>query len=206
MLTWESQAVLLVGTSWGWSCGCSAWDAGMSAVGLKGWAWRPGSGGLFLNGKVQAHLLSSRESNLRVSQSQNPRLCDPLYTLPPSCWHVSGGCLPWVAMLWPTQPSPCLRKLPAGPRRTPDAPAPSLLPQHGKPPALPCWGYPTWKLPPPFPGACGRQHLEPTGTIDMRGPARADCAVAIGRPLGEVVTLRVLDSSLNCSAGMSRAT
>ncbi|XP_033271205.2 A disintegrin and metalloproteinase with thrombospondin motifs 13 isoform X2 [Orcinus orca] len=48
---------------------------------------------------------------------------------------------------------------------------------------------------------CGRQHLEPTGTIDMRGPARADCAVAIGRPLGEVVTLRVLDSSLNCSAG-----
>ncbi|XP_059957503.1 A disintegrin and metalloproteinase with thrombospondin motifs 13 isoform X2 [Mesoplodon densirostris] len=49
--------------------------------------------------------------------------------------------------------------------------------------------------------ACGRQHLEPTGTIDMRGPARADCAVAIGRPLGEVVTVRVLDSSLNCSAG-----
>ncbi|XP_007453197.1 PREDICTED: A disintegrin and metalloproteinase with thrombospondin motifs 13 [Lipotes vexillifer] len=49
--------------------------------------------------------------------------------------------------------------------------------------------------------ACGRQHLEPTGTIDMRGPERADCAVAIGRPLGEVVTLRVLDSSLNCSAG-----
>nr|7B01_A Chain A, Maltodextrin-binding protein,Maltodextrin-binding protein,Maltodextrin-binding protein,ADAMTS13 CUB12,A disintegrin and metalloproteinase with thrombospondin motifs 13,A disintegrin and metalloproteinase with thrombospondin motifs 13,A disintegrin and metalloproteinase with thrombospondin motifs 13 [synthetic construct] len=49
--------------------------------------------------------------------------------------------------------------------------------------------------------ACGRQHLEPTGTIDMRGPGQADCAVAIGRPLGEVVTLRVLESSLNCSAG-----
>ncbi|XP_064346798.1 A disintegrin and metalloproteinase with thrombospondin motifs 13 isoform X7 [Camelus dromedarius] len=49
--------------------------------------------------------------------------------------------------------------------------------------------------------ACGRQHLEPTGTIDMRGPAQADCAVAIGRPLDEVVTLRVLESSLNCSAG-----
>ncbi|XP_039714716.1 A disintegrin and metalloproteinase with thrombospondin motifs 13 isoform X2 [Pteropus medius] len=49
--------------------------------------------------------------------------------------------------------------------------------------------------------ACSRQHLEPTGTIDMRGPGRADCAVAIGRPLGEVVTLQVLESSLNCSAG-----
>ncbi|XP_057355171.1 A disintegrin and metalloproteinase with thrombospondin motifs 13 isoform X4 [Manis pentadactyla] len=49
--------------------------------------------------------------------------------------------------------------------------------------------------------ACGQQHLEPTGTIDMRGPGQADCAVAIGRPLGEVVTLQVLDSSLNCSAG-----
>ncbi|XP_024618127.1 A disintegrin and metalloproteinase with thrombospondin motifs 13 [Neophocaena asiaeorientalis asiaeorientalis] len=60
--------------------------------------------------------------------------------------------------------------------------------------AGPCAGQGT-------PSACGRQHLEPTGTIDMRGPARADCAVAIGRPLGEVVTLRVLNSSLNCSAG-----
>ncbi|XP_023098731.2 A disintegrin and metalloproteinase with thrombospondin motifs 13 isoform X5 [Felis catus] len=49
--------------------------------------------------------------------------------------------------------------------------------------------------------ACGRQHLEPTGTIDMRGPGQADCVVAIGRPLGEVVTVQVLESSLNCSTG-----
>ncbi|KAM6184008.1 A disintegrin and metalloproteinase with thrombospondin motifs 13 [Erethizon dorsatum] len=48
---------------------------------------------------------------------------------------------------------------------------------------------------------CGRQHLEPTGTINMRGSGQADCVVAIGRPLGEVVTLQVLESSLNCSAG-----
>ncbi|XP_070234804.1 A disintegrin and metalloproteinase with thrombospondin motifs 13 [Bos mutus] len=48
---------------------------------------------------------------------------------------------------------------------------------------------------------CGRQHLGPTGIIDMRGTARPDCAVAIGRPLGEVVTLRFLEGSLNCSAG-----
>ncbi|XP_053774917.1 A disintegrin and metalloproteinase with thrombospondin motifs 13 isoform X2 [Desmodus rotundus] len=48
---------------------------------------------------------------------------------------------------------------------------------------------------------CGQQFLEPTGTIDLRGSGQADCAVAIGRPLGEVVTLQVLESSLNCSAG-----
>ncbi|XP_066111896.1 A disintegrin and metalloproteinase with thrombospondin motifs 13 isoform X1 [Saccopteryx bilineata] len=48
---------------------------------------------------------------------------------------------------------------------------------------------------------CGRQHLEPTGAIDLRSPGQADCAVAIGRPLGEVVVLHVLQSSLNCSAG-----
>ncbi|EGW06892.1 A disintegrin and metalloproteinase with thrombospondin motifs 13 [Cricetulus griseus] len=50
-------------------------------------------------------------------------------------------------------------------------------------------------------GACGRQYLEPTGTIDMRGQGQVDCVVAIGRPLGEVVTLQILQSTLECSAG-----
>uniref|UniRef100_A0A2K5E717 ADAM metallopeptidase with thrombospondin type 1 motif 13 n=1 Tax=Aotus nancymaae TaxID=37293 RepID=A0A2K5E717_AOTNA len=81
------------------------------------------------------------------------------------------------------------------------APVPTDLCQHLPKPvtvrgcwAGPCAGQGT-------PSACGRQLLEPTGTIDMRGPGQADCAVAIGRPLREVVTLRVLESSLNCSAG-----
>ncbi|KAG8509453.1 A disintegrin and metalloproteinase with thrombospondin motifs 13 [Galemys pyrenaicus] len=52
---------------------------------------------------------------------------------------------------------------------------------------------------------CGRLHLQSAGTIDLRGPGPADCSVAIGQPLGRVVTLQVLESSLNCSAGKSRA-
>ncbi|XP_021507617.1 A disintegrin and metalloproteinase with thrombospondin motifs 13 isoform X2 [Meriones unguiculatus] len=51
------------------------------------------------------------------------------------------------------------------------------------------------------PGVCGRQYLEPKGTIDMRGQGQVDCVVAIGRPLGEVVTIEVLESSLKCSTG-----
>uniref|UniRef100_A0A8B9R7Q9 A disintegrin and metalloproteinase with thrombospondin motifs 13 n=2 Tax=Anas platyrhynchos TaxID=8839 RepID=A0A8B9R7Q9_ANAPL len=35
----------------------------------------------------------------------------------------------------------------------------------------------------------------------MTGVERSDCTVAIGRPLGEEITLIVLESSLNCSAG-----
>ncbi|XP_044517230.1 A disintegrin and metalloproteinase with thrombospondin motifs 13 [Gracilinanus agilis] len=50
-------------------------------------------------------------------------------------------------------------------------------------------------------GSCGKQYLEPTGTINMTGMPLAKCVVAIGRPLGEVVAFRVLESSLNCSVG-----
>lgn len=38
----------------------------------------------------------------------------------------------------------------------------------------------------------------------MRGQGQVDCVVAIGRPLGEVVTLQILQSTLECSAGTSR--
>lgn len=53
-----------------------------------------------------------------------------------------------------------------------------------------------------LPGLCGQQVLEPSGRLDLRGPGLADCAVSIGRPLGHEVTLHVLESSLNCSAGV----
>ncbi|KAB0394060.1 hypothetical protein E2I00_001764, partial [Balaenoptera physalus] len=133
-------------------------------------------------------------------------------------WHVSA----WVqcsvscgdgiqrrhdACLGPRARLPGRKDSRPGPRKAQQNPEDTSRPSSQSPsparkapgPAL--LGIPHLEAPAPFPGACGRQHLEPTGTIDMRGPARADCAVAIGRPLGEVVTLRVLDSSLNCSAG-----
>uniref|UniRef100_A0A452HFX3 Peptidase M12B domain-containing protein n=1 Tax=Gopherus agassizii TaxID=38772 RepID=A0A452HFX3_9SAUR len=50
-------------------------------------------------------------------------------------------------------------------------------------------------------GVCGRLFLNSTGVINMTGLQVSDCTVSIGRPLGEVVTVQVLESSLNCSAG-----
>ncbi|XP_058015543.1 A disintegrin and metalloproteinase with thrombospondin motifs 13 [Ahaetulla prasina] len=51
------------------------------------------------------------------------------------------------------------------------------------------------------PGICGRQWLGPSGLINMTGVQARICTVAIGRPLGEMITVQVLQSSLNCSAG-----
>ncbi|KAM3825798.1 A disintegrin and metalloproteinase with thrombospondin motifs 13 [Vipera latastei] len=51
------------------------------------------------------------------------------------------------------------------------------------------------------PGICGRQWLSPSGLINMTGVQARICTVAIGRPLGETLTIQVLQSSLNCSAG-----
>ncbi|XP_034968549.2 A disintegrin and metalloproteinase with thrombospondin motifs 13 isoform X2 [Zootoca vivipara] len=50
-------------------------------------------------------------------------------------------------------------------------------------------------------GPCGQLFLNSTGLINMTGVQASDCIVAIGRPLGEVLRVQVLESSLNCSAG-----
>uniref|UniRef100_A0A8C0EWL1 ADAM metallopeptidase with thrombospondin type 1 motif 13 n=1 Tax=Bubo bubo TaxID=30461 RepID=A0A8C0EWL1_BUBBB len=48
---------------------------------------------------------------------------------------------------------------------------------------------------------CGKLFLNATSVINMTGGGSGDCTVAIGRPLGEEITVSVLESSLNCSAG-----
>ncbi|XP_037256435.1 A disintegrin and metalloproteinase with thrombospondin motifs 13 isoform X4 [Falco rusticolus] len=48
---------------------------------------------------------------------------------------------------------------------------------------------------------CGKLFLNATGVINMMGVESSDCTVAIGRPLREEVTVSILASSLNCSAG-----
>ncbi|NWX17374.1 ATS13 metalloproteinase, partial [Aegotheles bennettii] len=50
-------------------------------------------------------------------------------------------------------------------------------------------------------GVCGKLFLNATGVINMMGVESRDCTVAIGRPLQEEITVRILESSLNCSAG-----
>ncbi|NWI48682.1 ATS13 metalloproteinase, partial [Picathartes gymnocephalus] len=48
---------------------------------------------------------------------------------------------------------------------------------------------------------CGNLFLNATGIINMTGVKSRECTVAIGRPLREEVSVTVLESSLNCSAG-----
>uniref|UniRef100_A0A8C0ICU1 ADAM metallopeptidase with thrombospondin type 1 motif 13 n=1 Tax=Bubo bubo TaxID=30461 RepID=A0A8C0ICU1_BUBBB len=50
-------------------------------------------------------------------------------------------------------------------------------------------------------GLLGALFLNATSVINMTGGGSGDCTVAIGRPLGEEITVSVLESSLNCSAG-----
>lgn len=48
------------------------------------------------------------------------------------------------------------------------------------------------------PDACGRLLLEPSGTVDLRD-ATGHCTVSIGRPLDEVIDIKVESGSLNCN-------
>ncbi|NWX29191.1 ATS13 metalloproteinase, partial [Notiomystis cincta] len=48
---------------------------------------------------------------------------------------------------------------------------------------------------------CGNLFLNASGTINMTGVESRDCTVAIGRPLREEISVTILESSLNCSAG-----
>ncbi|NXS78934.1 ATS13 metalloproteinase, partial [Erpornis zantholeuca] len=48
---------------------------------------------------------------------------------------------------------------------------------------------------------CGNLFLNATGIINMTGVESRDCTVAIGRPLREEISVTILESSLNCSAG-----
>ncbi|KAG7480504.1 hypothetical protein MATL_G00056850 [Megalops atlanticus] len=48
---------------------------------------------------------------------------------------------------------------------------------------------------------CGQLLLEESGTVDLRNVNVRECTLTIGRPLGEVIHLRVESSSLNCKDG-----
>ncbi|XP_058158650.1 A disintegrin and metalloproteinase with thrombospondin motifs 13 [Dasypus novemcinctus] len=70
----------------------------------------------------------------------------------------------------------------ATPGASPARPLPRDRPlSPGPPPQGPS---PRLQESPAEPSACGRQFLEPAGTIDTRDAGPADCAVAVGRPLG----------------------
>ncbi|KAG2469729.1 ATS13 metalloproteinase, partial [Polypterus senegalus] len=47
-------------------------------------------------------------------------------------------------------------------------------------------------------GPCGELLLEDTGVVDLRDVGRRDCLLSVGRPLGEVLEVKVVSSSLNC--------
>ncbi|XP_068105317.1 A disintegrin and metalloproteinase with thrombospondin motifs 13 isoform X2 [Hyperolius riggenbachi] len=48
---------------------------------------------------------------------------------------------------------------------------------------------------------CGRLFLNSSGVINTTGLLEKDCVFSIGRPLGEILVIRFLSSTLNCSAG-----
>ncbi|XP_035495568.2 A disintegrin and metalloproteinase with thrombospondin motifs 13 isoform X2 [Scophthalmus maximus] len=55
----------------------------------------------------------------------------------------------------------------------------------------------TTTTPPTLRGACGQLLLEESGTVDLKN-VTSRCTVSIGRPLDEVIHIKVESSSLNC--------
>ncbi|KAM3611671.1 uncharacterized protein V6R79_022270 [Siganus canaliculatus] len=51
--------------------------------------------------------------------------------------------------------------------------------------------------PPPRPSVCGKLLLEASGTVDLRN-VTGRCTVSVGRPLDEVIHVKVQSGSLNC--------
>ncbi|XP_016390054.1 LOW QUALITY PROTEIN: A disintegrin and metalloproteinase with thrombospondin motifs 13-like [Sinocyclocheilus rhinocerous] len=51
---------------------------------------------------------------------------------------------------------------------------------------------------PPQTSFCGQLLLQDSGTIDLRNVTQARCIFAIGRPLDEVIQIKIISSTLNC--------
>lgn len=47
-------------------------------------------------------------------------------------------------------------------------------------------------------GFCGQLLLQDSGTIDLRNVTQTRCIFAIGRPLDEVIQIKIVSSTLNC--------
>lgn len=52
-----------------------------------------------------------------------------------------------------------------------------------------------------LPGACGQLLLEESGIVDLKD-LTGRCTVSIGRPLDEVIYIKMESGSLNCSKSM----
>ncbi|XP_039620349.1 A disintegrin and metalloproteinase with thrombospondin motifs 13 [Polypterus senegalus] len=87
----------------------------------------------------------------------------------------------------------------------PTATTPSTVPRTSNAPVTAIYGPPsvTLTLAPrrltnDSYSPCGELLLEDTGVVDLRDVGRRDCLLSVGRPLGEVLEVKVVSSSLNC--------
>uniref|UniRef100_A0A4W3GFD9 ADAM metallopeptidase with thrombospondin type 1 motif 13 n=1 Tax=Callorhinchus milii TaxID=7868 RepID=A0A4W3GFD9_CALMI len=87
----------------------------------------------------------------------------------------------------------------AGPCPTPGTSTPPT-PTTSTTQALPATTQPPAAAPPPANGVCGSLLLSESGILNLTGVQQRECWVSIGRPLGEVVTVRILFSSFTCTA------